>query len=213
MAYIPLNLPNSKVSAVISMATEAYLEEAHYLLISAVPDDKRPIHFGRSATVMTLLAIAAASAVRRFDVKKNKNLNSDRASFESCVLSFFPWSDVSIGDAQNRSEAERRKEAARALYDTARNPLVHTGGLSSMLPPHRTLTMIHDFPGLASLELNEQKLIDYCNNPLKGKRLIQLDATSVTIHTRPLYWCARQMIESFATDPNVQADIANNAAA
>jgi hypothetical protein len=45
---------------------------------------------------------------------------------------------------------------------------------------------------------------------LTGDKLIELEAFSSTVHTRPLYWCTRKMIEAFAADPDVQRDIASN---
>jgi hypothetical protein len=50
----------------------------------------------------------------------------------------------------------------------------------------------------------------YCKATLSGDMLIELGAFSSTVHTRPLYWCTRKMIEAFAADADVQRDIAKN---
>jgi hypothetical protein len=123
MPYVRLLLPDTKINAAISMATEQHLEQAHYLLAASFPNGSKPHHhFGTSAAVMTLLAIAAASAIRYFDPKKNKKprLPLDRDVFRECVLKFFPWNCVTIGDDQHRPKTERPKLAADELYDVHR---------------------------------------------------------------------------------------------
>jgi hypothetical protein len=101
MAYVPPKLTAIQpVNATISMFTEEYLKQAHYLLAATYPADGPFNHFGQSAAVMTLLAIAAASRLRIFDPVKNDKRpgTSDRAAFLGCVREFFPWSDVTIVD-------------------------------------------------------------------------------------------------------------------
>lgn len=61
--FVRLALPDTKINAAISMATERHLEQAHHLLAATYPNGRGPSdHFGTSAAVMTLLAIAAASS-------------------------------------------------------------------------------------------------------------------------------------------------------
>jgi hypothetical protein len=217
MAYVRLPLPDTKVNAAISMATERHLEQAHHLLSATYPSANGPqIHFGTSAAVMTLLAIAATSAIQHFDPKVNKKRGGDRAAFTACVLRFFPWHHVTIADDQHRPVNELPKLAADELYDVFRNPLVHSGGVTgrahlsgTIAKWHRTPNITHVFPGLSPKE-NEQAMEQYCNATLSGDRFIELEAFSSTVHTRPLYWCTRKMIEAFAADAGVQADIAKN---
>jgi hypothetical protein len=217
MPYVRLSLPETKMSAAISMATEQHLAQAHYLLGATYPSTNGPHnHFGTSAAVMTLLAIAAASAIQQFDPKANKKRGGDRAAFTDCVLRFFPWHHVTIADDQHRPKNELPKLAADELYDVFRNPLVHSGGVTgkahrsgTIAKWHRAPKIAHVFPGQSPQE-NEQATEQYCNATLSGDRLIELEAFSSTVHTRPLYWCTRKMIEAFAADPDVQRDIANN---
>ena len=217
MPYLRLPLPDTKVNAAISMATEKHLGQAHYLLAATYPGGQGPHdHFGTSAAIMTLLTIAAASAIRHFNPKANKKSGGDRAAFTGCVLKFFPWDRVTIEDDQHRPKDERPKLAAEELYDVFRNPLVHSGGVTSK--PHvsgsvgdwyRTPRIAHVFPGLSPKE-NEQAIEDYCQATLRGEVLIELEAFSSTVHARPLYWCTRKMIEAFAADTDVQNDITRN---
>jgi hypothetical protein len=92
MAYVPLTLacPNKKVAAAISMATERHLEQVHFLLAMRYSNESFHGHFGTSAAVMTLLTVAATSAIRYFDPIANKNKKPDRESFIECVEEFFP---------------------------------------------------------------------------------------------------------------------------
>jgi hypothetical protein len=66
MAYVPLRLKRKKLNAAIAMFTEPYLEQAHYLLAAS----HSPGGLGKSAAVMTLLAISAASRAPIFDPVK-----------------------------------------------------------------------------------------------------------------------------------------------
>ena len=217
MPYVRLPLSNTKVSAAISMATEQHLQQAHYLLAATYPNGGPHNHFGMSAAVMTLLTIAAASAVRYFDPKTNKKKKRDRDAFTECVSKFFPWDHVKIEDDQCRSLSERQKAAVAELYCVFRNPLVHSGGVTSK--PYlsgtignwyRTPRIVHVFPGLASPQENERAVADYCAaETLSGDILIKLEAFTSTVYTRPLYWCTRKMIEAFAADRDVQRDVAD----
>ena len=219
MPYPRLQLPNTQINAAISMATERHLEQAHYLLAATYPKASGPNdHFGTSAAIMTLLAIAATSSIRHFKPKINRKPGSDRSAFTDCVFEFFPWDHVTIEDDQHRPKTERPKIASAELYDVFRNPLVHSGGVTSK--PHlsgvfgewhRSPRIAHVFPGLSPQE-NDRTVEEYCGVTLTGDKLIEVGAFSSIIHTRPLYWCARKMIEAFAADANVQRDIANNLA-
>lgn len=165
---------------------------------------------------MTLLTIAAASAIRYFDPKANKKTKADRKAFVECVLEFFPWDRVTIDDDQYRSISEQRQAAADDLYNVFRNPLVHSGGVTSKAHLsgqvgnwYRSPRIVHTFPGLASPQENERAVADYCTADISGAVLIELEAFSTTVYTCPLYWCTRKMIESFAADSGVQRDIEN----
>ncbi len=217
MPYVPLSLPNTDVSAAISMATESHLEQVHYLLAATIPDNSAPRHYGVSAATMTMLAIAATSCIRHFDPRKNKNARRDRQSFTECVLQFFPWDHVTITDDQYRSGTDLKQAATDTLYDVFRNPLVHSGGVASnpqlsgkVSEWYRTSTINHVFPGLETPEDNEQEIEKYCKHNLSGDKLLELEAFRAVIHTRPLYWCTRKFIEAFAADVDVQADIKAN---
>jgi len=200
------------------MAAEQHLEQAHYLLAGTYPNAGPSNHFGMSAAVMTLLTIAAASAIRYFNPKTNKKARGDRAAFVQCVGTFFPWDHVTVSDDQHRTASERRKAAADELYDVFRNPLVHSGGvtgkshLSGIIGNwHRVPQINHSFPGLASPHDNEKEIANLCGMATySGQTLIALAATASMVYTRPLYWCTRKMIEAFAADPDVQRDIATN---
>ena len=215
MPYVRLPLPDTKINAAISMATEQHLEQAHYLLAATYPNGGPSNHFGTSAAVMTLLTIAATSAVRYFKPKTNRKEKGDRDAFIECVSKFFPWDQVTIEDDQRRPTSKRREAAAAELCRVFRNPVVHTGGVTTK--PHlsggswnRTPRILHVYPGLASPQENERVVADYCSATLSGDVLIKLEASAATVHTRPLYWCTRKMIEAFAADADVQSDIASN---
>jgi hypothetical protein len=216
MPYPPLRLPETKASAAISIATEAHLSQAHYLLAATYPQAGPYAHFGTSAAIMTLLGIAAASAIRYFDPKRNKKPSGiDRKAFVGCVEQYFPWDQVTIDDDQHRPTGDRPKLAAAELYDVFRNPLVHSGGVTAA--PHlsgaigawfRAPTIAHVFPGLGTTHENEMAIAKYCETELNDDVLLSLEATRSIVFTRPLYWCARRMIERLAYDPAVQREVA-----
>lgn len=220
MSYVPLSLDcaNAKIKAAVSVATEPHLEQAHYLLALTYPNAGPSGHFGKSAAIMMLLTIAAASAIRYLNPNTNKKKSRDRTSFIDCVSTFFPWDHVTIADDQHRSIWEQRKAAAVELYDVFRNPLVHSGGvtgkwhLSGVVGNwHRGARINHSFPGMASPQENEKQIADLCGMAsCDGQMLIELTATASTVHTKPLYWCTRKMIEAFAANSAVQKDIAQN---
>jgi hypothetical protein len=212
MAYIPLRLePRNNLNAAIATFTEDFLSDAHYLLAVNYPQGG----LARSAGIMSLLAIAAASRLRIFDpVKNNKRAGTkDDDAFIGCVREFFPWSDVTIEDDQHRTRDAMRNAAAEELYKVFRNPLVHTGGatgkahLSGKIAKwHRRPTFMHVFPG-GSPEENERQIAERCTAPLAGDMLIQLGAFTSIVHTLTLYLCARRMVENLAADATAQQEI------
>jgi hypothetical protein len=226
MAFVPLNLPNVGSSALIQVATEEHLKQAHYLLAATHPSDGQTpdCHFGTSAAVMTLLTIAAVSVLRYFDLdanrradhRKDRAAKSDRDAFIETVETFFPWGNVTIEDDKYRPKGEMPKLAALELYEVFRNPLVHVGGMTSK--PwfkgraddfFRTPKISHTFPGLATPRENEAVIADYCKETLCGDVLLRMEAFQSIVYSGPLYWCTRKMIENFAADPQVQQDIAS----
>ncbi len=207
MPYAQLSMPDNNASAIISIATEHYLEQAHYLLAATHSNGEPANHFGMSAAIMTLLSIAAASSIRHFIPSKNKNDKGDKAAFVECVSDYFPWESVTIKDDQHRPNSELPKIAAEELYHVIRNPLVHSGGVTSK--PHlsgkvgdfiRAPKISHIFPGLALPHDNEKVVADYCDKDINGEVLIELEACCAIVHTRTLYWCARKMIEKLRAD-------------
>ena len=211
MAYVPLRLERNKLNAAISMFTEGYLEQAHYLLAANHP----PGGLGKSAAVMTLLAISAASRLRLFDpVKNSKRAGTrDGEAFIACVRMFFPWSDVTVEDDQHRTRDAMRDAAATELYKVFRNPLVHSGGVTGkahlsgrIADWHRTPQICHVFPGL-SPEENERRVADSCDALLTGEMLMKLEAFASMVYTLPLYLCARRMVEHMSADEKVQQEI------
>jgi hypothetical protein len=211
MAYVPLRLERNELNAAVAMFTEGYLEQAHYLLAANHP----PGGLGKSAAVMTLLAISAASRLRIFDpVKNDKRAGTfDRGAFVGCVREFFPWSDVTIEDDQHRSRDAMRDAAAAEFYKVFRNPLVHSGGVTGkahlsgkIADWHRTPQICHVFPGL-SPEENERRIVESCGTPLAGEVLIKLGALASMVYTLPLYLCARRMVEYMAADKTAKQEI------
>src|SRR5262245_37140383 len=179
MAYVPLSLtcPDPKVAQAISMATEHHLEQAHYLLAASYSDGSSPhAHFGTAAAVMTLLTIAATSAIRYFNPKTNSKTKGDRAAFVECVRTFFPWDQVTVQDDLHRPARQHRRTAAEELYSVFRNPLVHSGGVVSKW--HRAPRIAHIYPGLASLPENEGAIAELCGmNTYCGQTLLEMRAT------------------------------------
>jgi len=165
-------------------------------------------HFGLSAAVMSLLAIAAASAIRRFDSATGRKKITDRDAFLTFVDSYFAWSDVGVEGEQHRAAPERSKAAAEALYVGIRNPLIHSAGVAASAGP--TVQVRHVFPGLSDLE-NESAIEALCSrSTLDGQTVIQLNATSTAVHTRELYWAVRQAIQALSADRAAESDIRCN---
>ena len=116
MPFVPLKLPEVDSSALIQVATEEHLRQAHYLLAATYPSDGQTFdcHFGTSAAVMTLLTIAAVSVLRYFDLDANKKADhrkdrtakSDRNAFIETVEAFFPWGNITIEDDKYRPKDE-----------------------------------------------------------------------------------------------------------
>jgi len=219
--FVYPKLANTAPNALIRIATEEHLRQAHYLLAATYPSNESTpaCHFGLSAATMTLLTIAAASAIRYFDLdanRKDKTAKSDRDAFIECVETYFPWGNVAVLDDKHRPKAELPKLAATELYEVFRNPLVHAGGMTSK--PwfkgrtddfFRTPKIDHTLPGLATPHENEAVIADYCNATLSGDVLLKMEAFQSIVYSRPLYWCTRKMIENFAADAAVQDDIAS----
>jgi hypothetical protein len=188
------------------MATDSHLRQAHYLLAARYPGSSPETHFGVSATIMLLLTIASTSALRHFSLTKNRPSKHDSEIFPACVEEFFPWQHVSIKDGEHRPAAERRTAAAKELYEVFRCPLIHSGGMVAR--GRRIVRLNHVFPGLATFEENEARIAELSQQEtLSRQTLLEIDACESTIHSRTLYWCVRKMIEAFAADPVVEADI------
>lgn len=225
MPFVPLKLAATAPNALIQVASEEHLKQAHYLLALTYPSDGTTpdCHFGTSAAIMTLLTIAAVSVLRHFDLdankkadhRKDKTAKSDRDAFTETVEQYFPWDHVTVEDDKHRPLSELPKLASKELYDVFRNPLVHAGGMTSN--PRfkgrtddffRTPRINHVFPGLATPHENETAIEDYCHVALRGDVLLKMEDFQSIVHSRTLYWCTRKMIENFAADPQVQRDIA-----
>ena len=218
--HLDLQCADARVDTTIRMFTEPSLREAHNLLMISFDDGGMPGHFGRAAAVMTLVTIAATSAVRYMDLGKNKPSRLDSEIFAECLVAFFPWDDIGITDSEyiathsRRPPDELRGVAAETLYRALRNPLLHSGGAVSKRLSTKSnkrfprVSIQHPFPGLSPQE-NDQYLCDWCRLPtLKGQEVMSFDEFEVKLVTRPLYWATRRMIEAFAADPLVQADVA-----
>lgn len=207
-----LTCKNREVAAVIAMATDEHLKQAHYLLAARYPGDSPNTHFGRTATVMILLTIAAASALRTFNPQRNNKIGGDKKCFVDCVEQFFPWTSVSIKDGQHRSKADHPNIAATELYTSFRNPLVHSGGMVGTAgvagKDWRKAQIWHPLPGLATPEENDNTITEWCKlESLSGQTLLSIEFDHSVIHTKTLYWCTRKMIEAFAADPTVESEI------
>lgn len=212
MSYVPLTLTcaDNRVAGTIAMATEQHLEQAHYLLAATYANGAPGNTFGTSAAIMMLLSIAAASAIRHFAPKANKNTRKDSESFVTCVEKFFPWGHIKVLDGEHRPARDLPGIAAKELYSVFRNPLVHSGGVVGKGHFHRSPAIMHPFPGLSAAE-NAQKIADLCSlGSYQGQVLLEIRAERSIVHTHPLYWCTRKMIEAFAADSFVEADIKKN---
>ena len=212
MSYVPLNLTcaDKRVAGTIAMATEQHLEQAHYLLAATYTNGAPGNTFGTSAAIMMLLSIAAASAIRHFVPKANKNTRKDSESFVACVERYFPWGHIKILDGEHRPARDLPGIAAKELYSVFRNPLVHSGGVTGKGHFHRSPAIMHLFPGLSPAE-NAKIISDLCSlSSYHGQVLLEIGAERSIVHTRPLYWCTRKMIEAFAADPLVETDIKRN---
>lgn len=206
MSYPRLELLRaSPAVAAVSVATEPYLEQAHFLLSRTFGSSCRD-HFGLSAVIMTLLSIAAASAIRHFDVNINRRgvEKSDAQAFKEAVVAYFPWEDVSV-ELDIGIGTDWKVAAADELYKTARNPLIHVGGITAK--GYRRLRLVHAFPGGSNQE-NEAAMSAFCAaNTLGGQRFMSISADTTVVHTKELYWCARRMVERLADDPEVLSEI------
>lgn len=204
MPYLPLDLKckNPSVALAIRMATEPTLRDVHYLLTLRTLEEPPHNDLGHSACTMTILAIAATSAIRDFDRVKNRNLAGDRASFLKCVLEFFPWAHVSVTDERGRTGRNLHKAASEELYIAARNPLVHVGGVVGA--GHPRLKSVVGFE-------RDQSLVDWCaHESLNGQEVFAMSGAEFKIYLKTFYWAARKMVEAFAADAEVQADLERN---
>jgi hypothetical protein len=206
MSYPRLNLMRSSPAvAAVSVATEPYLEQAHFLLSRTFGASCRD-HFGLSAVIMTLLSIAAASAVRHFDIRTNRRRfdKSDAQAFKEAVVAYFPWEDVSV-EFDIDEPSDWKVAAAEQLYQSARNPLVHIGGIAAK--GFRLLRVVHSFPG-GSDQDNDFRMAHLCAaRTLDRQCFLRVRPHTVELFTRELYWCARRMIETLASDADALADI------
>jgi len=225
-APLKLQCTDDRVTGTIMTFVGPSLMEAHYLLCvmpirTSSSGEAQPHTFPRPATAMLLMAIAALSTIPYFDPAANgapKEINGskvpgDKDKFTACMLRYFPWGSVRGVDLDAERAclavppAEENAKAAEKLYSLLRNPMMHSGGAVGRGFPR--LGFDSPFPGLGSFEENERALCDWCAHlDLRGQRFLTYDATNVTVDARTFYWATRRMIENFAADPNVQADIA-----
>ena len=140
---------------------------------------------------------------------RNRNARQDGQSFIECVEKYFPWEHVSVADGEHRPSNQISQIAARELYEVFRNPLVHSGGVVAKRYGRRVAFIAHPYPGVATYKENETRIAEICKlDSYKNQRLLDIMADKSVVHTHPLYWCTRKMIEAFAADVSVQASIA-----
>ena len=167
---------------------------------------------------MLMLAIDSTSTLRYFNPKTDKaDQFGNSARFQDCVSTFFPWQSVRAVDLDAEavgdriSPADLQKRAAKALYERLRCPLVHAGGVVGRGTAAKTfprISIVDKYPGLGSFEANNRDLCSYCLRPdLRGEIFLKFGQFQIQVFTRPLYWAVRRMIENFAANPQVQADI------
>ena len=108
------------------------------------------------------------------------------------------WAMGSVGFDRQRCLIAAVGVAPCQCFRPAGNQTRSLGRASSMGSP--------SFPGLATPHENEAVITDYCGVTLCGDVLLRMEAVQSTVHSRPLYWCTRKMIDNFfAADPGFNA--------
>jgi hypothetical protein len=191
MAYVPLDLPTplpTYVELVIRGPVEGYLHDVHWMLATTLPS--RPDGPGRqlqNPIALTLLAIVAGVSTELYQPPEGADTGR---RFKDCLVEFFPW-DV------DPPTGVSNEEAAKILYDSFRNPMVHFLGIWNPV----TTKLGSVFRGSDDAEAEVEKLERLNVKPFSDPCLVVTDEKRV-LWLDQLYWGVRQMIQRWARDPD-----------
>src|SRR5258708_6478029 len=149
------------------------------------PGDNRPRRQLQVPVAQILLASVAGISTNLYS-----GPGAPGKPFVDCLVSFFPW-DV------DSPKGASKEAAAKILYDTFRNPLMHYLGMHMTGYPAVKITQI--FRGTDDAEARVQELEQSAFKPFSEPSLV--DATkSQTLWLDPLYWGIRKLVERWSRD-------------
>ena len=192
MAYVPLNLSNSlpdSVHTIIRKGVEPQLEDVHWMLATAI---HRPSEFGpprqlQVPVALVLLATVDGVSTRLFHPEECMKTGK---RFKECLNRYFPW-DI---DPPTGVSSE---EAAKILYDTFRNPLVHFLGLHQSKDP--AVRIGQSYPWSDDAEIGVESLERSRCKPASEPCLV-VTPDKRTLWLGPFYWGVRTLIERWSCD-------------
>ena len=192
MAYVPLALSDSlpdSVNTVIRKGVEPQLQDVHWMLATAIgrPSASEPPRQLQLPIALVLLATVDGVSTQLFHPEEKMHTGK---RFKECLNRYFPWDiDPPTGVLS--------EEAAKILYETFRNPLVHVLGLHRSRAP--AVQIGQRFPGSDDAEARVERLerlrvkpaSEPCLVVTRDKRILWLD---------PFYWGVRILVERWSCD-------------
>ena len=190
--YVPLALSDSlpdSVNTVIRKGVEPLLEDVHWMLSTAIG---RPSEFGPPRQLQIPIALMLLVTV---DGISQKLFRPDPSmdigpKYKECLKQYFPW-DI---DPPTGVSSE---EAAKILYDTFRNPLVHRLGLHESTGP--AVQFVQGFPGSEDHEIQVERLERSRCKPVSEPCLV-VTPDKQQLWLDPFYWGVRILVERWSHD-------------
>ena len=191
MAYVPLTLPDKLPESVdwaIRKVVEPLLEDIHWMLASPTgrPGKSGPPRQLQLPIALLLLATVEGVSTKLFQPAKEMGVGK---RFKECLIRYYPWDiDPPTGVS--------REDAAKTLYVTFRNPLVHRLGLHDSKCPG--VRFGQSFPGDGA-ESGLERLERSRKKPASEPFLI-VTPDRRTLWLDPFYWGVRILIERWSCD-------------
>lgn len=201
MAYVQLNLPDTlpeSVRSAIRVGVEPLFQDVHWMLSTTIggPSDTEPGRQLQVPIAHTLLAAVAGISTKLYCDAGGDGRTGSR--FKNCLTTFFPW------DLDPPTGVPKEK-AAKILYETFRNPLVHYLGLN---PAKSAVKIGQVFRGTDDAEIRVEELERQTSKPYSEPCLVVTTETQV-LWLDPLYWGIRILVERLCCD-TVEISHANN---
>ena len=192
MAYVPLALPDSlpeSVNTVIRKGVEPQLRDVHWMFATAIarPSESEPPRQLQLPIALVLLATVAGESESLLHLEEKTDGGK---RFQECLKRYFPW-DI---DPPTGVSSE---EAAKILYKTFRNPLVHRLGLH---PSKDAAVQIgQSFPGSDDAAARMERLErSRCKPASEPCLVVTLDKRKLWLD--PFYWGVRILVERWSCD-------------